>query len=210
MRPLVVDLCCGLGGWAEGFLADGWDVVGFDIDDAFMQRYPGEFHLADVRVLARCVAERHMSGWYGRLGTASLIVASPPCQEFSRHDQPWTKRRNPPEPDISIWRACEQIAETIGRPLIIENVRGAQKFVGRARAHVGPYYLWGDVPALMPAMHARKGFWWWGTQGSTSRTAGVRPKQSSTATAKAERSKVPFELAHYLATVFHNDLRRIA
>ena len=33
----------------------------------------------------------------------------------------------------------------------MENVRGAQKWVGQAPWHYGSrYYLWGDVPALMP------------------------------------------------------------
>ena len=31
MRPLAIDLFCGLGGWTEGLLAEGYDVVGFDI-----------------------------------------------------------------------------------------------------------------------------------------------------------------------------------
>jgi hypothetical protein len=35
-------------------------------------------------------------------------------------------------------------------PLIVENVRGAQKWVGKARWNFGSFYLWGDVPALMP------------------------------------------------------------
>jgi len=35
-------------------------------------------------------------------------------------------------------------------PLIVENVRGAQKWVGQARWNFGSFYLWGDVPALMP------------------------------------------------------------
>ena len=30
-KPLVIDLFCGLGGWAEAFLDEGWDCVGFDI-----------------------------------------------------------------------------------------------------------------------------------------------------------------------------------
>jgi hypothetical protein len=34
--------------------------------------------------------------------------------------------------------------------MIVENVRGAQKWVGRARWNFGSFYLWGDVPALMP------------------------------------------------------------
>jgi hypothetical protein len=33
---------------------------------------------------------------------------------------------------------------------VVENVCGAQKWVGRAAWHYGSYYLWGDVPALMP------------------------------------------------------------
>lgn len=35
-------------------------------------------------------------------------------------------------------------------PIVVENVCGAQKWVGRARAHYGSFYLWGDVPALLP------------------------------------------------------------
>jgi hypothetical protein len=34
--------------------------------------------------------------------------------------------------------------------MVVENVRGAQKWVGRAAWNFGSYYLWGDVPALMP------------------------------------------------------------
>ena len=41
-------------------------------------------------------------------------------------------------------------------PLIVENVRGAQKWVGRARWNFGSFYLWGDVPALMPMTSAIK------------------------------------------------------
>lgn len=28
-RPLAIDLYAGLGGWTEGLLAEGWDVIGF-------------------------------------------------------------------------------------------------------------------------------------------------------------------------------------
>lgn len=33
-RLLCVDLYCGLGGWASGFLAEGYNVIGFDNGDA--------------------------------------------------------------------------------------------------------------------------------------------------------------------------------
>jgi len=32
VKPICIDGFCGLGGWAEGFLAEGWDVIGFDIE----------------------------------------------------------------------------------------------------------------------------------------------------------------------------------
>jgi hypothetical protein len=32
MKPLAIDLFCGLGGWTDGLLAEGWDVIGFDIE----------------------------------------------------------------------------------------------------------------------------------------------------------------------------------
>jgi hypothetical protein len=39
--------------------------------------------------------------------------------------------------------------------MVVENVRGAQKWVGRARWNFGSFYLWGDVPALMPMVKAK-------------------------------------------------------
>jgi len=48
MRPLCIDLYCGLGGWAEGFLAEGFAVIGFDIE---RRPYPGHLVLQDVTTL---------------------------------------------------------------------------------------------------------------------------------------------------------------
>ena len=56
----------------------------------------------------------------------------------------------------ALFDACFRIqaeaSEAAGRhiPLVVENVRGAQEWVGRARWRFGSFYLWGDVPALMP------------------------------------------------------------
>lgn len=61
-----------------------------------------------------------------------------------------------PPPDNTLFNACFRIqreaCEAAGRhiPMIVENVRGAQKWVGPARWNYGSFYLWGDVPALMP------------------------------------------------------------
>jgi hypothetical protein len=74
---------------------------------------------------------------------------------------PWKRAKALPPPDNTLFEACFRIqreaSEATGRhvPLIIENVCGAQKWVGRARWHFGSFYLWGDVPALMPITMGR-------------------------------------------------------
>ena len=50
--------------------------------------------------------------------------------------------------------ACEAAGHHI--PMVVENVRGAQKWVGRSRWNFGSFHLWGDVPALMPIGFAVK------------------------------------------------------
>src|SRR5262249_20275133 len=52
-RPLLIDLYCGLGGWAEGALAEGYDVIGFDIErhEYSDHRYPAQLVLQDVSTL---------------------------------------------------------------------------------------------------------------------------------------------------------------
>jgi hypothetical protein len=69
---------------------------------------------------------------------------------------PWKRAKALPPPSNELFDACFRIqreaCEAAGHhiPLVVENVCGAQKWVGRARWHYGSFYLWGDVPALMP------------------------------------------------------------
>jgi ubiquinone/menaquinone biosynthesis C-methylase UbiE len=42
-----LDLCCGKGGWAKGFISEGWEIVGVDLAD-FSAHYPGRFIRADL------------------------------------------------------------------------------------------------------------------------------------------------------------------
>jgi hypothetical protein len=146
---LAIDLFCGLGGWAEGLLAAGYEVVGFDIEQHVYgeHRYPAQLVIQDVLTL-------HGS----QFRNADLIVASPPCQAYSWRAMPWKAAKAAPPPDNTLFEACFRIQReacaAAGRhiPMVVENVRGAQKWVGRARWNFGSFYLWGDVPALMPVV----------------------------------------------------------
>ena len=146
-RPVALDLCCGKGGWTNGLLKAGYQVIGIDIDD--MGGYEGFLLLADVKTFDTCIFKGLKF---------SLVVASPPCQEFSYRSFPFKKCKNLPPPSKEIWHNCERIARELNCPLVLENVRGAQPYMGRAAAHYGSFYLWGDVPALLPIGRPKKGF----------------------------------------------------
>ncbi len=195
-QPLAIDLFCGLGGWTDGLLAEGYRVVGFDCE---RHRYPAPKHGNEsaikllgngssdwkdrpraryahepvecvdgewVEYPAQLVLQDVLTIHGSQFASADLIVASPPCQEYSYMAMPWSiaKQKAAEYRDgtrnvadlTALFDACFRIqreaCEAAGRyiPLVVENVCGAQKWVGRARWHFGSFYLWGDVPALMP------------------------------------------------------------
>ena len=215
-KPLCVDLFCGLGGWAEGFLAEGYDVIGFDVERHCygLEAYPGVLILQSVLDL------------HGRMFKgASCIVASPPCQEFSYMAMPWSRGkqiaaalRGQGEFPAgytgsrtvgelrSLFDACFRIQrEAAGRhiPMVVENVRGAIPWVGRSAWNYGAWHLWGDVPALMPFATESKEALGMGTYvpGGTAHR-NYSSKSPERKAASAQIAKIPFPLASHIARVY--------
>lgn len=239
MKPLAFDLFCGLGGWTEGLLMEGFDVIGFDIERHVYGnlRYPSHLIIQDVTSL-------HGS----QLRDARLIVASPPCQTFSYMAMPWSKGKllaadiradqtgEKLENLTRLFKTCFRLqgeaSEASGRhiPIVVENVRGAQDWVGRARWNYGSFYLWGDVPALMPTTRSYKssgmnwcdrtrhgqcftkvagmqamegikqGGNWWHNEGSISRL--TSSKSEARRQASAMIAKIPLPLSRHIARSF--------
>jgi hypothetical protein len=221
---MAVDLFCGLGGWAEGFLAAGWEVIGFDIERHSYEgeQYPAQLVLQDVLTL---------TGQQFR--KAACIVASPPCQKYSYMHMPWSRakemakwhREDPANIESlnALFNACFRIqreaSEAAGRhiPMVVENVKGAQPWVGPAKAHFGSFYLWGDIAQVGSRIVA--GQMRFGealnTCSSSIKQAGLSgpawfdfgasnlPSHSPRRKAfSARMAKIPFPLANYIARSF--------
>lgn len=236
-RPrLAIDLYCGLGGWTTGLLAAGFRVLGFDIEDHRYgdHRYPAQMILQDVRTL-------HGS----QFRDATLLVASPPCQKYSYLALPWTRAkalarwyRDPSHPERlvelnELFEACFRIqreaSEAANRhvPMVVENVRGAQPWVGKADWHHESYYLWGDLPALMPIPTRQSGVkvpgWRFDGSGRSCQTAATDRKKGDgwfgagnkkdqmrkhlggRKSFSAMISRIPFQLAAHIGSVYARD-----
>ena len=153
----MIELFAGLHGWGEGAVTEGFRVIGFDIID-MVREIGAPRPPADIQLVLQDVLTLHGK----QFKDAALIVASPPCQAYSYRAMPWSRAKALPSPDNSLFEACFRIqAEAIKAaghfiPLVVENVRGAQKWVGRSRWNYGSFHLWGDVPALMPMTTQRR------------------------------------------------------
>ena len=166
MKPLIIELFAGKCGWGKGFVSEGWRHIGFDIVHEEWHRPIPEGCLL--------VLQDVMTLHGAQFKDADAIVASPPCQRYSYMAMPWdlSKReirwqeweRDSPFGNFTLndlFDACFRIqreaSEAKGEyiPMVVENVKGAQRWVGGARWHFGSFYLYGDVPALMPMIKPR-------------------------------------------------------
>lgn len=137
----VIDLCSGLWGWSSIFAARGHKCVGIDRTAPPSVPDGCRFFQADIIDIE-----------VGYVRQFDFGVASTPCEEFSLFGMK-NFHPDPPYPDLGIklFNHARTLFEESGIPFVMENVRPAQEFVGRAAHHCGPFYLWGSgVPPLMP------------------------------------------------------------
>lgn len=214
-KPLAIDLFCGLGGWTEGLMAEGFECVGIDIERHGYGNgwYPGHLILQDILTV---------SG--SQFRDAALIVASPPCQSYSYLAMPWSRSKTNNSlkakelrrkwetegPDNRLFDACFRIqreaCEASGRsiPLVVENVRGAVPWVGPSKWNGGSMFLWGDVPALMPYLKYRKQTsdpsWFYANYADSARRFGSKSKRRKAWSATI--AKIPLELSRHIARAY--------
>lgn len=187
----VLDLCTGEGGWARGFLAEGWEVVGVDIKPRSPD-YPEAAAYVQADLLA-------FDPW--TLGSFDAVVASPWCQPFSamRHLNPKTRGVPPDAEAFALVARCFEYARRA--PVwAVENVRGAIRWwrplYGEPTNVYRPYYLWTNVaplprvrvaPKMGPQGVARNGRGRVGRQHKDAATSSTIPEGVARALARAMR-----------------------
>ncbi len=182
-RKVVWDLCSGLGGWTEAFVQDGWTVIRIEINEELdFVPYTAIWDVKD------------WMDWIDDYPHPDLVVASPPCQEFSLATGKPIEGRTP---DMTIVKACLDIIDYI-KPQwwVLENVRGATSFfaplIGHHKQALGTrghpkFFLWGNFPEII-----MKPGW----------THSISDKHTP-----QERALIPFEISFQLLRAVKNHIR---
>ena len=136
----VLDLFCGMGGWSRAFAEAGHDCTGIDIKNI---GYPYHFIKADLNDWN---PEQHYD----------VILASPPCTQFSKVNQNWNGKNNESKGLGLVFRVFALIDQIKPKYWIIENVKGLAAFIdkptdivryGKTQNHKAAY-LWSNIGKL--------------------------------------------------------------
>ena len=136
----VLDLFCGLGGWSKAFAEAGHDCTGIDHINL---GYPYRFIKADLNDWK---PDRHYD----------VILASPPCTEFSIAKK-WGYGNQDERIGLDlIWKTFALIEKIKPKYYVVENVKGLAEFLPKP-ADIIKYnrhkdgkaaYLWSNIGKL--------------------------------------------------------------
>lgn len=158
----VLDLCSGLGGFSEAFVAAGHEVLRIE-NNPLLAEVPHTKMMCifELRDLLEDNKYNHF------VSNVDLIVFSPPCYEFSNaYNAPRSNHERefsnvPWEPSMDILECGMDIIKLLKPKYhIIENVRGAIKYfkaeLGQPRQINNAYVFWGNFPSFVPDMFPSK------------------------------------------------------
>ena len=202
----VLDLCSGLGGFTSGFVdCESWEILRIENNPLLAAVDHTEIIcIFEFRDTLRDMINRGYQPDY-----VDLVVASPPCREFSNgyHAPKSIATREglleEYSPDMTLLECIVEIIDMLKpRFWIIENVAGSRKYfepiVGEMRQKYGAFCFYGKYPAFTPVGKIKKksdGDKWSSHPLRTNYRALI-PKNISTALRKAVESQTT--LFHYV------------
>lgn len=150
----VLDLCSGLGGASEAFMnTPHWRVIRVENNEKLAS-------VSSTWILDVKDWKNWLPAMLSEHGPPSIVLAAPPCREFSRGfnaPREIARRENWDfQPDMSILEACLEIISAC-RELgthwfVVENVVGAipdfHPYLQEPRQIIGPFVLWGVFPFI--------------------------------------------------------------
>lgn len=111
--PTILDICCGAGGAAKGYVDSGFNVIGVDIEH---HDFPfGNFYVMDAIEALEDLAANNRT-FDGQ--PIDAIHISPPCQR-------WATGTKDPDRHPDLITPARPLLDAIGLPYVIENVPGA-------------------------------------------------------------------------------------
>ena len=158
----VLDLCSGLGGFSEAFIAAGHEVMRIENNPLLSNVANTEIMcIFELRDFIEDNLDKIMSSGVASLNNVDVILFSPPCYEFSlafNAPRAIHSRENagiPYQPDMSIFHCGLDIIRMLNpRCWIVENVRGASPYfshdLGKPRQINEAYFFWGNFPSFTP------------------------------------------------------------
>lgn len=206
MNPKALDLFCGLGGWSDGLVMEGFDVLGVEIERKIAKLYKHDVVVADVRTLNGELFKGY-----------DLIVGSPPCRDFS-----WLtfglghRWKRPPDPEgvgMELINAyLKFVKDAHPKYWIMENVDRLALYLDEKPKCICKLGLkmkrafWGNFPNfLMPQTNKRLSH---KKKGKKYRTQHYRPNGKVPKHEQWERAKIPLPVARALGKAVRQELQK--